>query len=50
VKGFPDQLVDHSGPVVFGGVDVIHPGVHSRTEDRDGFVTVARWAKDAVSG
>jgi hypothetical protein len=32
------------------GVDVIYPGIHSGPQDCDGFVTVARWAEDAVSG
>ena len=31
VKRVSDQFVDHTGPVIFGGVDVIHSGVHGGT-------------------
>jgi hypothetical protein len=50
VKCFPDQLIDHPGPVVLGSVNVIDTGIDSRTQHGDCFVAIPRRTENAVAG
>ena len=50
MEGLADQLVDYAVAVVLRGIDVVDAGFDGRSEDGDGFVTVAGRSEDTVAG